>query len=141
MDTIVRITNDCPCMDPRVIDNVILDFETTNCDYVSNTLVRTYPHGMDVEVFSMAALEKSHKHAKAKYDREHVTPYIYSTAKELFKTENVESEKKYHSPDIRITLDRIEDYALICCVYEFLYNRILIFHWMKSYHYSVINHG
>ena len=74
IDAIVRITSDCPLIDPKVIDKTIGLFQTGNYDYVSNT--GTYPDGLDTEVFSFDALRKAWVEAIDPYDREHVTPYI-----------------------------------------------------------------
>jgi spore coat polysaccharide biosynthesis protein SpsF len=81
-DTIVRITSDCPLIDPQVIDQVIQYYLDTypKYDYVSNCLERSYPHGMDTEVFSFTVLDQAFHGAIAQPDREHVTPFIYRQA-------------------------------------------------------------
>ncbi|MDI3549606.1 MAG: spore coat polysaccharide biosynthesis protein SpsF [Methanobacterium sp.] len=119
-DIIVRITSDCPCIDPMVIDDVIRKHLNTGSDYTSNTLLRTYPDGLDVEVFNFDTLHDAYKNAKSKSEREHVTSYIHTTAKESFKTCNVVSSE-FDAPDIRITLDTIEDYVLLCTIFDYLY--------------------
>ena len=63
-DYIVGITGDCPFVDASIIDNAVKLIKEKKCDYLSNTLDRTYPDGIDVEVFSNAALNKAHKEAK-----------------------------------------------------------------------------
>lgn len=75
--TVVRLTADCPMNDPMIIDQVIARYLRGDCDYASNAVARTYPDGLDVEVFSRAALDEAHRQAKHPYMREHVTPYIY----------------------------------------------------------------
>ena len=78
-DVVVRVTSDCPLIDPQIIDKVI-NFYLENSDkydYVSNCLKRTYPRGMDTEVFSFKALQEAFLSATAHPDREHVTPFIY----------------------------------------------------------------
>ncbi|UCD55373.1 MAG: glycosyltransferase family protein [Candidatus Omnitrophota bacterium] len=122
LDLIVRICSDCPCIDPGVIDSVIEKHIKKNADYTSNTLERTYPRGLDTEVFNFDILEKTYKNAKKKYEKEHVTPYICENPT-LFKISPVTAPKKLYGPDIRITLDTNEDYALLCAVYSFLYTR------------------
>ncbi len=77
-DVIVRITADCPLIDPNVIDEVVGVFLAQSADYCSNTRVRTYPRGLDVEVFTRAQLERVAKETTKAYDREHVTPGIYN---------------------------------------------------------------
>ncbi|MBA7554427.1 hypothetical protein ES705_47047 [subsurface metagenome] len=85
-----------------------------------NCLVRSYPHGLDVEVFNFDALEKAYKDATKDYEKAHVTPYIYRNP-QIFKINKIEAPKELYSPDIRITLDTEEDYALLCAVYDYLY--------------------
>jgi len=120
IDLIVRITSDCPCIDADVTDLTIDDHINKMADYTSNSLIRTYPHGLDVEVFNFNALEKAYKNATKDYEKEHVTPYIYRNP-DIFKINKVEAPKELHAPDIRITLDIEEDYALLCAVYDYLY--------------------
>ena len=88
-ETIVRITGDCPIIDPHIVDRVISIYDKGNVDYVSNTLVPTYPDGLDVEVFSFRALKMAQTKAKKPFDREHVTPFIKSN--DQFIRKNVEN--------------------------------------------------
>ena len=76
-DVVVRITADCPLIDPEVTDHVIRAFLQHRPDYASNTLHRTYPRGLDTEVFTAAALARACHEASEPYQRTHVTPYIY----------------------------------------------------------------
>ncbi|NLI10081.1 MAG: acylneuraminate cytidylyltransferase, partial [Elusimicrobia bacterium] len=122
LDAIVRVTSDCPFVDCKIVDDLIELFLKNNCDYASNTLKRTYPHGLDCEVFSIDALEKSFKECKNIKFREHVTLYIYNNPKK-FKIKLLEAPKKLNRPEIRITLDTEEDYALSCAVYDYLYKK------------------
>lgn len=121
LDVIVRITGDCPCIDPEIMDSIIESHIKEKGDYASNTLERGYPHGLDVEVFNSGVLEKAHNKAKEKFEREHVTPYIYRNAH--YKLIKVKAPQHLHAPDIRITLDTEEDYALLCAVYDYLYDK------------------
>ncbi len=75
-DVIVRLTADCPLVDPSLIDRAVALYVQGDFDYVSNAVKRTYPDGLDVEVFSRAALERAFREATRPYDREHVTPYM-----------------------------------------------------------------
>ncbi len=75
-DPIVRITADCPLIDPDIIDQVVSRFREGAFDYVSNTLPRSFPDGLDVEVFSRKALDEAHEQARHPDLREHVTLYI-----------------------------------------------------------------
>ena len=119
-DVVTRITSDCPLIDPAVIDKVIATFTQSqpNCDYASNTLRRTYPRGMDCEVFSRKALGIAHADAVESVDREHVTPFIYRHP-DRFALRHVE----YASDcgDHRWTVDTIEDFALVSRMLEQLY--------------------
>ena len=78
-DVIVRITSDCPLIDPGLVDLVVASFESAfpPVAYASNALERTYPRGLDVEVFSRSALEHAAAEATLPHEREHVTPYLY----------------------------------------------------------------
>lgn len=119
-DVIVRVTSDCPVIDPRVISSIIEFYieNRTQYDYVSNSLKRTYPRGMDTEVFSFHCLQESFREAQATAEREHVTPFIYNTPSR-FRLANVaytEDQSKY-----RLTVDTPEDYELIRRIIEELY--------------------
>lgn len=123
-DSVVRITADCPLIDPVIIDKVIEYFLENDFDYVSNAIEPTYPDGLDVEVFLFSALEKSWKEAKLPSEREHVTPYIRNN-ESLFKIGSFKN-----SVDLshyRWTLDEIEDYRLINIIYEKLYSQDDVF--------------
>lgn len=114
-DYVVRITSDCPLIDPVIIDKVIEACINSDCDYVSNGLEPTYPDGMDVEVFKYSVLEKVWKEADLRSDREHVTPYIWknSTQKggDLFKSMNVSNDVDWSEE--RITVDTFEDFQVV----------------------------
>jgi len=120
-DIVVRITSDCPCIDPEVVDSVIEKHLATKADYTLNTLIRTFPHGLDTEVLSFDTLEKTYMEATEAFEREHVSPYIYKSNPQMFKITSVEAPPRLRAPDIRITLDTEEDYALLCAVFDYLY--------------------
>jgi spore coat polysaccharide biosynthesis protein SpsF len=103
---IVRITADNPLIDPMIIDKVIDVYKNEKYDYVNNFTNRTFPYGTEVEVFSFETLEKTWKEAKAVYDREHVTPYIYNNPT-LFLQKCVESSHNYSN--FRWTVDTVDD--------------------------------
>lgn len=121
---IIRITSDCPLLDPDVVSAMISRFlelstSTTHpAHYLSNTVDRTYPRGLDAEVFSFAALERAHEAASKPYEREHVTPFIYQHP-ELFRIEQFRGDKNLSS--LRWTLDTPDDLNLIRAIYEALY--------------------
>ena len=106
LDVIVRMTSDAPFLDPTIVDKVISKFQETGCDFVSNNIIRTYPIGIDTEVFSMETLEKTWNEAKLPSEREHVTTFIKKN-REIFKLYNLENNKKI--PIYRLTIDRKED--------------------------------
>jgi len=119
-ETVVRITSDCPLIDPAIVDETIEYYlkNSDECDYVSNGLCRTYPIGMDVEVFSYKVLEDAFNKVSDVYDHEHVTSYIYSHP-EIYKIANV--AYKANVGYIRLTLDTKEDYELIKNIITELY--------------------
>jgi len=106
-DIIVRVTSDCPFVDPEVMDLLILTQKVLSADYVSNRLKkRTWPHGLDIEVFTFDALEIAWKNGKEKREREHVTPYIIEHP-ELFKL--IEVPLQEDLSHYRLTVDYPED--------------------------------
>lgn len=114
-DYIVRITADCPLIDPVIIDKVIEIAIGGNYDYTSNTLHPTYPDGTDVEVFKFSALQKAWKEAIQPSDREHVTPYIWrnSSYNDQSKFTSYSVENQINFSAIRITVDELVDFELI----------------------------
>lgn len=118
-EVIVRVTSDCPLIDPNIIDLVIHKLEDN--DYVTNIFDRNFPRGMDTEVFTFASLEKAHRAATTTFDREHVTPYLRAHSGTLFKTQNVSMPNEYHYPQFRLTLDTQEDYELFKVLYDTFY--------------------
>jgi len=117
---IVEITGDCPLIDPIVVDRVIRTYNEKRFAYVSNNLKRTYPRGLDTQVFSTKVLEEVASRTQDPIDHEHVSLYIYEHP-ETFTLFNVESDllKKYW--DIRLTVDTEEDFQLIKAIFEVLY--------------------
>ncbi len=114
-DSVVRITSDCPLIDPDVIDKVIARFKVGDCDYVSNTLRYTYPDGLDTEAFTFAVLERAWKEALKPSEREHVTPYL-RTGK--FRIANVESESPVSPGKYRWTVDHPADLEFVRNVFS-----------------------
>jgi len=119
-DLIVETTGDCPLIDPEAIDQVIDVFTKNDVDYCSNTLQRTYPRGMDVQVFPLTLLEKVAQLTHDPVDREHVSLYIYQHP-ERFRLLNVPSNLPPHLGEIRLTVDTAEDLELIKRICETLY--------------------
>ena len=112
---VVRITADCPLIDPEVIDRVVRRFERGDLDYASNAMVRSYPDGLDTEVFSFSVLERAWHEANKASEREHVTPYLRS---EKFRTANVENDSTSLHQHYRWTVDEVEDLEFIRAVYK-----------------------
>lgn len=123
-DLVVRITADCPLIDPVVIDEVIERHIDTNSDYTSNCIEPTFPDGLDCEVFKASVLKRAWKEAKLKSEREHVTPYIRNHP-EIFRIESYKGDKDLS--DLRWTLDEEEDFQLIKEIYEQLYYETKMF--------------
>jgi spore coat polysaccharide biosynthesis protein SpsF len=121
LDIIVRITSDCPCLDPKIVDAAIEKHIKDKADFTSNILTRTYPHGLDAEVLNFETLDRTDSQAKEAFEREHVTPYIYNSHPEMFRIASITAPKALYAPEIRITLDTENDYALLCAVFDFLY--------------------
>lgn len=115
---VVRLTADCPLTSPTVIDQVIaLHLEQHN-DYTSNTLVRRFPQGLDVEVMTFSALQRAWKNVTTAFDQEHVTPYLYADPAR-FKLGCLHSKQDLSQQ--RWTVDNPEDFALVEFVYQHLY--------------------
>ena len=119
-DAVVRITSDCPLIDAQLVDETIQAFEAHQADYASNVIPRTYPRGLDTEVFTAEALAWAWLEAREPHQREHVTPYFY----EHPGTFNIASaagdaDLSHH----RWTLDTPEDLDLIRTIYSRFDNR------------------
>ena len=112
---IVRVTSDCPLLDPKIVDAVIACAQANDVDYCSNTLIENFPDGQDVEVFKFSALELAWKEAKLKSEREHVTPFITTNSNfsggNLFNAINFPCG--YDFSKIRMTVDEPKDFDLI----------------------------
>ncbi|MCZ8514883.1 glycosyltransferase family protein [Paenibacillus filicis] len=129
-DHVIRITSDCPLIEPEVSSLVIREYlEDGKYDYISNTLERTYPRGLDTEVFSFASIETAHRETSSTHDREHVTPYIYNNP-ERFRCRSIVSREDI--PEYRWTLDTPEDWELIRRIYEALYQPGRLFSWKEA---------
>jgi glutamate-1-semialdehyde 2,1-aminomutase len=123
---IVRITSDCPLIDPEIVDKVINNFFLKGVDYASNINPATFPDGLDVEVFKFSALKEAYIKANQSKEREHVTPYIINNTK--FKKFNLKNSVDYSS--LRLTLDEKEDFILI---------EKIIKNFKKNLHFSILN--
>ncbi len=111
---IIRITGDCPFVDPKLIDENIKIFLNNNFDYLSNTIEPTYPDGLDFEIFTFNTLKIAYKNAKNKYDQEHVTPFIKNNQK--FNLKSIKNKIDYSN--IRITIDEKVDLDVLNVIYK-----------------------
>ena len=121
---IVRLTADCPLVMPKVLDAVVTEFLKTQFDYVSNTLVRTFADGLDVEVFSIQALSKLRRFALSKPEEEHVTLGMYSRPKD-FTLWNVRNDRE--EGHLRWTVDDQSDFDMVQRVYAHFKGKELSF--------------
>ena len=122
-DYVIRLTSDCPLIDPNVIDAVVtFALEHPEYDYV-HTEAKSFPDGLDTEVMKFSAIEKAYKEANLKSEREHVTPYIWKNGTAeggaIFNTYNYPNpDGEYNADDYRITIDEPEDFEVIKALIE-----------------------
>jgi len=127
-DTVLRITSDCPLIEPEIIDLACGTYESSrpSADYVSNTIdPRSFPRGLDVEVFSFEALRTAWTKDQNPAWREHVTPYIYRNARE-FRIREVRCEADWSN--LRWTVDTAEDLEFARRVYEYFGDDLFSWH-------------
>ncbi|QGQ93526.1 acylneuraminate cytidylyltransferase [Paenibacillus psychroresistens] len=123
-EIIVRVTSDCPLIDPETTALIIEAFLQSDLDYLTNKLVKTFPRGLDTEVFTMGALNEAYNKAVKPEQREHVTPYIYQNPDQFkFNFYKGEVDHSQH----RWTLDTPEDWELISEIFKRLYHPGQIF--------------
>ena len=124
-DVVVRVTADCPLIDPAEIDHVVREYQRSGVDFAANRLPppfgRTYPIGLDTEVCSFAALERAWREAKEPYQREHVMPYLYEEPGR-FKVLRVDHDPDYG--DLRWTVDTPQDLELVRAIFERMAGRV-----------------
>lgn len=116
-DPIIRITSDCPLIDPFIVEDMLQFYLKNDFDYVSNVYPPTYPDGLDTEIFSFNTLKNTAQNAKLNSEREHVTPYI-TKHPDLFKIYNFKNDKDLSN--IRLTVDQKEDLELIRQIYSMM---------------------
>src|SRR5690606_28833150 len=105
-DVIVRVTGDCPLIDPDIVDALVEQFLRADVDYLSNTEPPTYPDGLDTEVFTVKSLERAARESSDPFDHEHVTPYLRRPG--LFRIGAVAHEENFSN--LRWTVDEPEDF-------------------------------
>src|SRR5262249_13502032 len=119
-DVVVRITGDCPLVDPELVDHLIARFHNEQVDYASNTNPPTYPDGLDLEVFTFAALERAWRESTRPHEREHVTPYLRESGEfRLLNIAHVENCSRE-----RWTVDEPEDFQVIAGIFEHFAPRV-----------------
>ncbi len=112
-DVVIRITGDCPLIDPALVDECVRQFKNSGVDYLSNAIPPTYPDGLDCEVFSFRALEQAAVEATAPAHREHVTPYLRESGQ--FTTSHVAGE--IDCSQERWTVDEPEDLEVVAEIF------------------------
>jgi glutamate-1-semialdehyde 2,1-aminomutase len=125
-DTVVRITGDCPLIDPELVDQVIAAYEDRRVDYLSNASPPTYPDGLDTEVFSFGALKQAAELASKPAEREHVTPFIRESG--LFKVGNFAHETDLSKE--RWTVDEAADFEVVNSIFNHFHPR-MDFSWLE----------
>ncbi len=115
-DVVVRVTADCPLIDPAVLDRVVGALLEGGCDYASNTLKRSYPRGLDAEAFHMDVLERMARLGSSPMAREHVTWFLHRERPDLFLLREVVDAQD--ASDLRWTVDTADDLALMRKIYE-----------------------
>jgi len=116
-DVVVRITADCPLIEPSVVDEVIDVYHTTSCDYASNVVQRTFPRGTDTEVIFAETLYEAENEATSPEDREHVTPYI-RRHDNRYHIASVSAQEHLNRPGYRLCVDTEEDLELVRIIYD-----------------------
>ena len=118
-EVVVRLTGDCPLIDPALIDRCVSSFLDGGADFVSNALSESYPDGMDAEVFSRELLERAGGEATLPSEREHVTFFMWKTGR--FEVRSLTADEPHG--DLRLTVDHPEDLEVVRSIYATLYDR------------------
>jgi spore coat polysaccharide biosynthesis protein SpsF len=118
-ELVVRVTSDCPLIDPDVLDEVVTRAcdPAAPCDYASNTRVRSYPRGLDVEAFHVDVLERMERMARSAPAREHVTYFLHSERGDLFVLADIAQAQAKDDSDLRWTVDTPDDLELVRRIY------------------------
>lgn len=133
-DNIIRVTADCPFVDPLMLDSMLEMFEKKSGKYMCNQYPMTYPDGFDIDIFTFDLLKKTHMSAKDEYDLEHVTPYM----KRVVGDETLGFRSNFDYSHLRVTLDEYDDLALLNILVEKLENKI-DFTWEQVVHILIEN--
>jgi glutamate-1-semialdehyde 2,1-aminomutase len=118
-DVVVRITGDCPLVDPALVDEVIRGFKAAGVDYFNNIDPPTYPDGLDIEVCLFKALERANRETEKPFDREHVTPYLRQPGR--FNTASMQNSDNLSA--LRWTVDEPADFTVVETVFQYFHPR------------------
>ena len=138
-DVIVEITGDCPIIDPDIVEQTIIMFKSHNAGYVSNCHIRSYPDGMDTQVFRLETLKRSSEMTQDPLDREHVSLHIRNHP-ELFPHVHLVAPPSLHWPELGLTLDENDDYELLKRIIEYfgsenpLFSCLEVIHLLRQQH-------
>jgi spore coat polysaccharide biosynthesis protein SpsF (cytidylyltransferase family) len=127
---ILRITGDCPLVDPKLVDKLANIFKKNKYDYVSNVEKRTFPDGMDIEIFSFKSLEIANSNVVTNHDKEHVTQYFLRS--DIFKRYNYYDKQNFSN--LRITLDTSFDFELIKKIFNKFKNKMFYYEDIISFY-------
>ena len=116
-DAVVEITGDCPIIDPKIVEQTISVFKSKQVDYASNGHIRSFPDGMDTQVFKLEALKRSAAMTNNRLDREHVTLHMRNHP-EIFTHAYLVAPPELHWPELGLTLDEPKDYELLTRIIE-----------------------
>ena len=122
---ILRVTSDCPLIDPQLIDQGIEKFLHEPCDYLSNSITPTFPHGLDFQIFTLNTLRIAFENANLESEREHVIPYIINNSKK-FKIYDMQNPKNFSN--FRITIDWKDDLELVKEIVKHISDRPITMH-------------
>ena len=117
-DAVVEITGDCPIIDPKIVEQTISVFKSKQVDYASNGHIRSFPDGMDTQVFQLEALKRSAAMTNNRLDREHVTLHMRNHP-EIFTHAYLVAPPELHWPELGLTLDEPKDYQLLKRIIEY----------------------
>ena len=120
---IMRLTGDNPLIDPEIVNLAIEEYHTAKCDYLTNSVDRTFPYGTEVEVFSFNSLENAWRNAMNRSEREHVTPYFYNNPNK-FNIKHLTQSVDYSK--FRYTVDQEEDFLLVKQIVKKIKSRPII---------------
>ena len=116
-DVIVEITGDCPIIDPEIVEQAIRTYHKNTASYVGNQHIRSYPDGMDVQVFALSTLARSEEMTSDPLDREHVTLHIRNNP-QIFSHLHLVAPPEQHWPELGLTLDEQNDFELLKLIIE-----------------------